>query len=107
MKEEKAKVTKEEREQEKLQRRAYTPFGGGKNLCPGRHAAANETLSFVAMVVLAFEVEREDGRGFEVIEEAKRAAGASVPKAEGDVRVVVRRKEELKGVRLEFAGEER
>jgi len=105
--EENKKSSKEEREQEKLQRRAYTPFGGGKNLCPGRHAAANETLSFVAMMVVAFEVEREDGKVFEVIGEAKRAAGASVPKAEGDVRVVIRRKEELKGVRLEFASEGR
>ncbi|KAN0096547.1 cytochrome P450 [Hyaloscypha variabilis] len=106
-KEENKKLGKEEREQERLQRRAYTPFGGGKNLCPGRHAAANETLSFVAMVVVAFTVEREDGGVFGVIGEATRAAGASVPKAEGDVRVVVRRREELRGVRLEFAGEER
>jgi hypothetical protein len=106
-KDENKKLGKEEREQEKLQRRAYTPFGGGKNLCPGRHAAANETLSFVAMVLVGFTVEREDGGVFEVIGEATRAAGASVPKADGDVRVVVRRREEFRGLRLEFAGEER
>jgi len=102
-KSEKEKLSKEEREQEKMQRRAYTPFGGGKNLCPGRHAAANETLSFVAMTIWAFEIERKDGEAFRVIEEAPKAAGASVPKAEGDVRVVIRRREELRGVRLGFA----
>jgi cytochrome P450 len=101
------KLSKEEREQKKLQNRAYTPFGGGKNLCPGRHAAANETLSFVSMMIYAFKVEKKDGSAFEVIEEAPKAFGASVPKALGDVEVVISLREELKGVKLAFAsGEE-
>jgi cytochrome P450 len=102
----KEKASKDEREQEKLQRRAYTPFGGGKNLCPGRHAAANETLSFVAMMIYAFTIENKDGKPFKVIETAPRAAGASVPKAEGDVEVIIRLRDDLRGARLAFAGGE-
>ncbi len=97
------KLTKEYREQKKLQSRAYTPFGGGKNLCPGRHAAANETLSFVSMMIYAFSVENKDGTPFKIIEAAPRAFGASVPKAEKDVEVVIKLKEELRGVKLVFA----
>jgi cytochrome P450 len=96
------KLSKEEREQKKLQNRAYTPFGGGKNLCPGRHAAANETLSFVSMMIYAFSVENKDGTPFKVIEAAPRAFGASVPKAEKDVEVVIKLREELRGVELAF-----
>jgi cytochrome P450 len=100
---EKEKARREEKEQEKAQRRAFTPFGGGKNLCPGRHAAANETLSFVAMMMHAFTVENKDGTPFKIINAAPRAAGASVPKAEKDIEVVIRLREELSGVKLGFA----
>jgi cytochrome P450 len=97
------KLSNEDREQKKLQSRAYTPFGGGKNLCPGRHAAANETLSFVSMMIYAFSVENKDGTLFKVIKAAPRAFGASVPKAERDVEVVIKLREELRGVKLAFA----
>ena len=97
------KLSKEDREQKKLQSRAYSPFGGGKNLCPGRHAAANETLSFVSMMIYAFSVENKDGTLFKVIKAAPRAFGASVPKAERDVEVVIKLREELRGVKLAFA----
>jgi cytochrome P450 len=97
------KLSKEDREQKKLQSRAHTPFGGGKNLCPGRHAAANETLSFVSMMIYAFSVENKDGTLFKVIKAAPRAFGASVPKAERDVEVVIKLRKELRGVKLAFA----
>jgi cytochrome P450 len=97
------KLNREEREQKKLQNRAYTPFGGGKNLCPGRHIAANETLSFVSMMIYAFSITNKDGTHFKVIEAAQKAFGASVPKAENDVEVVIKRREELRGVKLGFA----
>ncbi len=96
------KPTPEEREQRKLQNRAYVPFGGGKNLCPGRHIAANETLSFVSMMIYAFSIENKDGTPFKVIEAAQKAFGASVPKAEKDVDVVIKLREQLKGVKLAF-----
>ncbi|KAJ7823956.1 cytochrome P450 [Mycena olivaceomarginata] len=40
---------------------AFRAFGGGKTLCPGRHFAMNEILSFVALVVLQLDITGEDG----------------------------------------------
>ncbi|KAI1429894.1 cytochrome P450 [Xylaria sp. FL1777] len=40
---------------------AFRAFGGGKTLCPGRHFAMNEILSFVALVVLTFDIQAPDG----------------------------------------------
>jgi cytochrome P450 len=97
------KLNRDEREHRKQQNKAYTPFGGGKNLCPGRHIAANETLSFVSMMLYAFSIENKDGTPFRVIQAAQKAFGASVPKAEKDVEVVIKLREELKGVKLAFA----
>lgn len=42
-----AKVSKENK---KVQSQAFIPFGGGKNMCPGRHLALTEITSFVAML---------------------------------------------------------
>jgi cytochrome P450 len=51
----------ESRDQEKLQKRALNPFGGGKHLCPGRHFAYAEILGTVAVLVLGFEIETPEG----------------------------------------------
>ncbi|KAI0537376.1 cytochrome P450 [Xylaria digitata] len=40
---------------------AFRAFGGGKTLCPGRHFAMNEILSFVSLVILMFDIEAPDG----------------------------------------------
>ncbi|KAI5923403.1 cytochrome P450 [Camillea tinctor] len=39
---------------------AFRAFGGGKTLCPGRHFAMSEILSFFALVVLQFDIEAAD-----------------------------------------------
>ena len=36
---------------------AFRAFGGGKTLCPGRHFAMSEILTFVSMVVAMFDIE--------------------------------------------------
>lgn len=41
---------------------AFRAFGGGKTLCPGRHFATNEVVSFAAMIVLGFDLVPLDGR---------------------------------------------
>jgi cytochrome P450 len=43
-------------QEEKSRRTAWIPFGGGKNLCPGRNFAQTEILGLVATVALAFVV---------------------------------------------------
>lgn len=50
-----------DREQERLQNKAFNPFGGGKHLCPGRHFAFAEILGTVAALVLGFEITTPDG----------------------------------------------
>ncbi|PKS08611.1 hypothetical protein jhhlp_004997 [Lomentospora prolificans] len=42
---------------EKKRRGAMVPFGGGRNLCPGRYFAQAENLGFVSAVALGFDVE--------------------------------------------------
>jgi cytochrome P450 len=42
---------------------AFRAYGGGKTLCPGRHFAMNEILSFVALIVLQFDMEAPTGDG--------------------------------------------
>ena len=44
-------------EDEKRRRGAFIPFGGGRNLCPGRIFAQAELLGFVSAVALGFTVE--------------------------------------------------
>lgn len=50
------------RDNERLQKKAFTPFGGGKHLCPGRHFAYAEILGTVAALVLGFEITSPEGQ---------------------------------------------
>ena len=45
----------------KLRRSAWTPFGGGAHLCPGRNFATAEILGFVTSMLLGYHVEPVDG----------------------------------------------
>lgn len=49
------------KEQDKLQKKAYFPFGGGRHLCPGRHFVFAEGLGTIATLVLGYEIRGEDG----------------------------------------------
>ncbi len=44
------------RDAKKVQSEAFIPFGGGRLLCPGRHPAFTEIVSFVAMVVYGYDI---------------------------------------------------
>jgi Cytochrome P450 len=48
-----------DRKERQVHPAAFRAFGGGKTLCPGRHFAMSEILSFVAMVVMMFDIEAE------------------------------------------------
>ncbi|KAF6835514.1 hypothetical protein CMUS01_05738 [Colletotrichum musicola] len=50
------KGNQEKLDAEKLKKVSWVPFGGGKNLCPGRNFAFAENLGFVASLVLGYEV---------------------------------------------------
>ena len=49
------------KDRQKLQKRAFLPFGGGKNMCPGRHFAQAQILSMVAVLALGYDIVSEDG----------------------------------------------
>jgi cytochrome P450 len=44
------------KEQKARRAAAFRPFGGGTTLCPGRHFASYEILTFAASVLLAFDM---------------------------------------------------
>ncbi|KAK7428295.1 hypothetical protein QQZ08_005192 [Neonectria magnoliae] len=47
---------KENSQSEKTKRLAFTPFGGGRHLCPGRNFAFAENLGFVACLLVGFDI---------------------------------------------------
>jgi hypothetical protein len=95
----------ESNQQEKQQRRAYNPFGGGKHLCPGRHFAFAEILGTVAMLLLGFDIVAPEGMSLTVPKRRYRL-GEGVAKPDGrqgeamDVRV--RRKQGWEKVKWTF-----
>lgn len=86
----------------KLDRGAFRPFGGGNNLCPGRHFAQTEILAFTALLVAGFEISAADGGPYVPPEFEKGSMHTATLKPEGDVRVRIRRREGFDSVEWEF-----
>ncbi|KAG9238168.1 cytochrome P450 [Amylocarpus encephaloides] len=86
-----------DRDTKRKQTQGYFPFGGGKHLCPGRHFATTEVLSFVAAIVCGFDVE-----GSYVPERAFQKLGTGVRKPVCDVDVGMRRRRGWEGVSWSF-----
>jgi cytochrome P450 len=91
------------REQKKAQAQGLLPFGGGKHLCPGRHLAFTEVVSFVAIMVYGFEVRMKDGSGLVKPPPFKtQQLGEISKKPAHDIEVLIRRKKEFKDVMWSF-----
>ncbi|CAG8980422.1 hypothetical protein HYALB_00003987 [Hymenoscyphus albidus] len=86
-----------DKETKRKQIQGYFPFGGGKHLCPGRHFATAEILSFVTALVTGFDIE-----GSHVPERAFQKLGTGVRKPMGDVDVGIKRREGWEGVKWCF-----
>lgn len=71
---------------------AFRSFGGGKTLCPGRHFATSEILSFVAMIVLTFDLQAAAGGEIVVpqVDDGVLPVHILEPKSNDTVEVVVR-----------------
>jgi cytochrome P450 len=90
------------KEAKKLQTQAFIPFGGGKNLCPGRHLAFTEITAFAAMMVYGFELTMSDGGVVQVPEPEFQRLGISSMSPKKDLAVLIRRREEFEGVMWQF-----
>jgi cytochrome P450 len=55
-------ISEAEKEQEKLRKKAFAPFGGGVHLCPGRHFASGEILGSVAVMIMGYDITTKDGK---------------------------------------------
>ncbi|KAK2628797.1 hypothetical protein QTJ16_001900 [Diplocarpon rosae] len=98
-----AKTThKEDRDRRKVQSQAFVPFGGGKNLCPGRHLAFNEITAFVAMVVWGFDIRGGDGKTLEAQRGGLCNLGDGSTSPKGDLDVCIRRRKGFEGLVFEF-----
>ncbi|TVY80714.1 7-alpha-hydroxycholest-4-en-3-one 12-alpha-hydroxylase [Lachnellula suecica] len=86
-----------DKDTKRKQSQGYFPFGGGKHLCPGRHFAITEVMSFVATLVLGFDIE-----GSTVPERAFQKLGTGVRKPVGDVEVGIGRRKGWENVKWVF-----
>ncbi|CAL3965309.1 unnamed protein product [Diplocarpon coronariae] len=86
-----------DRESRKSRKQAYNPFGGGAVLCPGRHFSSMEIVGAVAMIVKGFEIQ-----GVEVLGVRMQSMSEQVKHPDGDLTVVIRRREGWQGLAWRF-----
>jgi hypothetical protein len=77
------KMSAKAKEEDKEQKRAYFPFGGGKHLCPGRNFAFAEILGTFAAMLLGFDIVGSDGKLIVVPEYKRARLGEGVAKPRG------------------------
>lgn len=85
---------KREKGEQKQHPGAFRAFGGGTTLCPGRHFAATEILSTVAMFVMRFEMEPVEGKWRLPTQMGNNLATSVLP-PDWDVRVRIKEREGL------------
>jgi cytochrome P450 len=92
----------------------FRAFGGGRNLCPGRHFAATEILALVAMMVMRYDLHvvttsngrhNESGR-WKMPTSVKSGLAAAVREPDEDIDVEVRLREGYEEGRWAFRLEE-
>lgn len=85
------KPLREEKSLANLRKKAYFPFGGGKELCPGRHLAVAEALTTLAVLTLGFDITSPDGSTLNVppIAEPKLTSQTARPHEKADLRARV------------------
>ncbi|RYP77929.1 hypothetical protein DL769_003302 [Monosporascus sp. CRB-8-3] len=82
---------------------AYRAFGSGASVCPGRHFAANEILTILIMTLLRYDIIPVGGKW--KMPRTKSHITTSILTPLEDVRVHVRERKEVKGVKWMFVWE--
>jgi cytochrome P450 len=87
------------REQARLQKLGFNPFGGGSVLCPGRHFATTEILGVAATILMGYDLRMADGSGILRVPEAKKQLMSVVVLQPTDgLNVLINRRKEYEGV---------
>jgi cytochrome P450 len=82
--------SKEEKDESRKKQQSMRPFGGGYNLCPGRHFAGNEILGGFAALIQMLEIDVIEGQGEIGVDLSKGKLGGLWPNRK--VRVRMRRR---------------
>lgn len=81
---------------------AFRSFGGGNNVCPGRHFAQTEILGLVSLFVAGFEIQGLDGAKYQMPPEESFKLMLGVVKPGNDVDVVISRRKGYEAVEWAF-----
>ncbi|KAI1742991.1 cytochrome P450 [Xylaria scruposa] len=84
---------------------AFRGFGGGSSLCPGRHFAATEILTFASLMLLQFDVEPVKGM-WSMPSVEKTNLGISVHQPDYDIEVAIRPRSDKRWV-VNFTGSDK
>ncbi|KAH7412686.1 cytochrome P450 [Cadophora sp. MPI-SDFR-AT-0126] len=85
------------KDEKKKRKQAFTPFGGGTVLCPGRYFATAEIVGVAAMMAMGFDVEDVRVLGVKL-----QVMSAQVKHPDGDLKVRIRRRKGWEDVRFSF-----
>ncbi|ORY06674.1 cytochrome P450 [Clohesyomyces aquaticus] len=78
-------------------RGGFRGFGGGLHLCPGRHFAVDEILTFAALIVLRFDIEPTGNEGWPVIHtDTLSSKGSAIIIPDNDLEVILCPREDKK-----------
>jgi cytochrome P450 len=91
--------TKSTREEQTKRATAFRPFGGGNTLCPGRHFAFNEIITFVGTMVMGFDLAPIGGI-WKLPEKDRSRMPMSSLKPATDIGLVVSRRKGFEDVRF-------
>lgn len=83
-------------------RTAYRPFGGGHDLCPGRHFATTEILAFAALAILRFDITPVAGGKWKDPTIEKSSLVSALPTPDDPVRVEISPREQSRAWRVEL-----
>lgn len=79
----------------------FRGFGGGKNLCPGRHFATNEILATAAVFIVRFDMEPSSGK-WEMPTGFNSGSAGQIMEPDTDVEVDVRTRAGFEDVKWEL-----